>query len=126
MIIQKKSYYLTIPTIGFAIINLLLPEVLLQQINLPLNYGIAFIYAIIIPILLLYVASSSPGIIRTGFTEMGIGFLIVYAGRALHSETIRLLISPIIGDVLANLFPPALAVLGLIFIVSGQNQAFGD
>ena len=121
---SQRGAILSIPAIIFGSINLIVPNELLLILNIPINYFAAFIYAIIIPLLLFYVAAGSPGVIRTGFSFMGLGFLGVYSGRALHSSVIRSLITPIIGDVLANLLPPGIAVLGLIFIVAGQNQAF--
>ncbi|MHA1839252.1 MAG: hypothetical protein ACTSYO_04750 [Candidatus Ranarchaeia archaeon] len=120
----RRGMFLSVPAILFGAVNLILPPDVLLLVNVPVNYVAAFIYAIIIPALLFYVAAGSPGVIRTGFAFMGVGFLGVYSGRALHSSAVRLLLAPIVGDVTVNLMPPAIALIGLIFIVAGQNQAF--
>jgi hypothetical protein len=121
---KDVSWIMVIPALIFSGFNALAPVELLIALNTPINYGAVIIYAIVIPIMLLYIALQSPGIYRIGFLSMGAGFFILYAARAIHSEFVKALLTPLVGFDTIELGAPALAVFGLILVVWGSHIVF--
>ncbi|MEM2135305.1 MAG: hypothetical protein QXG44_10690 [Candidatus Jordarchaeaceae archaeon] len=84
-------------------------------IYISLNYVLAAIYAIIIPLIFFYVAWQGIGTIRKRALLLGFGFTIYYVGRVLQAALIKTYLSTLLSIVLA----PALAMIALILIYYG-------
>ncbi len=108
------------PAIAIGLVLGLVP--LDPLVRFYLSGGAGAGYALFIPILFWYLAYESGGILRRSNFLLGLGFLILFTGRAIHSARDALSAflfsgSPTIPGVLA----PGLIVIGLILIATGNE-----
>ncbi|MHA1246704.1 MAG: hypothetical protein ACTSPE_05200 [Candidatus Thorarchaeota archaeon] len=79
------------------------------------------IYALFIPLLFWYLAWQSGGILRRSNFVLGLGFLILFAGRVVHAGR-HYLASAIFGTyTIPGILAPGLIVIGLILIAVGNE-----
>lgn len=84
------------------------------------------IYAIFISLLFWYLAWKSGGVLRRSNFLLGLGFLVLFAGRAIHSAR-QYLAEYVFGTptdphyAIPGVIPPGLIVIGLIFIAMGSE-----
>jgi hypothetical protein len=102
-----------------AIIFLVLPEgIIAMGMNDPvyfaLNIIIAPAFAIVIPLIYLYVAIQSAGVIRNSSLLIAGGFLIYYLGRVLHTVFVYGASSPAV-----LILAPGIVIIGLIIMTAG-------
>jgi len=81
--------------------------------------GIA--YALFIPFLFWYLAWVSGGILRKSNFILGLGFLILFAGRVIHSGRFLLDLTGILLYGASGVLAPGLIVIGLILITAGNE-----
>jgi len=120
LILAEKwaQYGFAIPPIAIAVVYLVVPSgPLFDEMITFLNVVLAPLFAILIPLLFFYMAWRSAGILRRTNFLLGLGFLIFYAGRTMHSTAVRMIIGNLLGGVLS----PVLIFFGLIFIVVGSQ-----
>ncbi len=83
-------------------------------------------YALFIPLLFWYLAWQSGGLLRRSNFLLGLGFFILFAGRAIHSAR-NFLASYVFGTpadpryAIPGVIPPGLIVIGLILIAIGNE-----
>ena len=87
-----------------------------------LSGGFGAIYALFIPLLFWYLAYQSGGMLRRSNLFLGLGFLVLFAGRVIHAIRYPM------ADVLFNgsiaipgVIAPGLIVIGLILIAAGNE-----
>ncbi|WXG40262.1 MAG: hypothetical protein WED07_05490 [Candidatus Freyarchaeum deiterrae] len=80
-----------------------------------MNYGLAAIYAITVPLIFFYVAWQGIGTIRKRGLLLGFGFTIYYVGRVIQATLIKTYLPEVISTILA----PALAMIALVLIYYG-------
>jgi hypothetical protein len=80
-----------------------------------MNYALAALYAIMIPLIFFYVAWQGIGTIRKRGLLLGFGFTIYYVGRVIQATLIRTYLPTAFSIILA----PALAMIALILIYYG-------
>jgi hypothetical protein len=108
-----------IPAIAIGIILALVPlEDLARQ---ALSGGAGAIYALFIPLLFWYLAWQSGGILRKSNFMLGIGFMILFAGRVIHAARHALHINLILSYTISGVLAPGLIVIGLILIATGNE-----
>ncbi|MFW9918847.1 MAG: hypothetical protein ACFFED_04560 [Candidatus Thorarchaeota archaeon] len=81
--------------------------------------GIA--YALFIPLLFWYLAWVSGGVLRKSNFILGLGFLILFAGRVIHSARFALDSTGILLYGASGVMAPGLIVIGLILITAGNE-----
>jgi hypothetical protein len=87
-----------------------------------LSGGAGAIYALFIPLLFWYLAWQSGGKLRRSNLLLGLGFLILFAGRVIHS--IRYPMADVLFDnsiAIPGVIAPGLIVIGLILIATGNE-----
>ena len=108
-----------IPAIAIGVILALVPlETGVRQI---LSGGAGLVYALFIPLLFWYLAYQSGGILRKSNFMLGIGFMILFAGRVLHAGRHALHTSAILNYTITGVLAPGLIVIGLILIATGNE-----
>ncbi len=80
-------------------------------------------YALFIPLLFWYLAWVSGGILRKSNFILGLGFLILFAGRVVHSIRFSLDALGILLYGATGVLAPGLIVIGLILITAGNESA---
>jgi hypothetical protein len=80
-----------------------------------MNYALAALYAIMIPLIFFYVAWQGIGTIRKRGLLLGFGFTIYYVGRVIQATLIR----TYLPTAFSIIFAPALAMIALILIYYG-------
>ncbi|WXG43506.1 MAG: hypothetical protein WED04_05615 [Promethearchaeati archaeon SRVP18_Atabeyarchaeia-1] len=101
-----------------AIIFLILPEgVIAAGLNDPvyfaLNVVIAPAFAIVIPLIYLYVAVQSVGVIRNSSLLVGGGFLVYYLGRVLHTLFVAA------SNPAVLILAPGIVIIGILIMTAG-------
>jgi hypothetical protein len=81
------------------------------------------IYALFIPLLFWYLAWVSGGILRKSNFILGLGFLILFAGRVIHTIRFSLDALGILLYGATGVLAPGLIVIGLILITAGNEWA---
>jgi hypothetical protein len=110
-----------VPALGIGVILAIFPlDDVIRQI---ITGGAGAIYALFIPLLFWYLAWQSGGILRQSNLMLGLGFLVLFAGRLIHAgrEELALLFfggSQTIPGILA----PGLIVIALILIATGNER----
>lgn len=113
-----------IPAVAIGLILGLLP--LDPVARLALSGGAGAIYALFIPLLFWYLAWQSGGILRKSNFMLGIGFMVLFAGRVIHAGR-HFLATSVFGTVanpsytIAGVLAPGLIVIGLILIATGNE-----
>ena len=79
-----------------------------------LNYIIAPAFAIVIPLIYLYVAARSVGVIRNSSILIGGGFLVYYFGRVLHTLFVSGTANPAV-----LILAPGIMIIGLMVMTAG-------
>jgi hypothetical protein len=79
-----------------------------------LNYVIAPALAIVIPLIYLYVAVQSAGVIRNSSLFIGGGFLVYYLGRVLHTIFVYGVVNPAV-----LILAPGIVIIGLMIMTAG-------
>lgn len=85
------------------------------MIYISVNYVLAALYAIMIPLIFFWVAWQGIGTIRKRALLLGLGFTIYYVGRVIQATLIRACLPTAFSIILA----PALAMIALILIYYG-------
>jgi hypothetical protein len=85
------------------------------MIYVSVNYVLAALYAIMIPLIFFWVAWQGIGTIRKRALLLGLGFTIYYVGRVIQATLIRTYLPTAFSIILA----PALAMIALILIYYG-------
>ncbi|MEM2144286.1 MAG: hypothetical protein QW279_02920 [Candidatus Jordarchaeaceae archaeon] len=85
------------------------------MIYISVNYVLAALYAIMIPLIFFWVAWQGIGTIRKRALLLGLGFTIYYLGRVIQATLIRTYLPTAFSIILA----PALAMIALILIYYG-------
>jgi hypothetical protein len=80
-----------------------------------MNYVLAALYAIMVPLIFFWVAWQGIGTIRKRALLLGFGFTIYYVGRVIQAALIRTYLPTALSIILA----PALAMIALILIYYG-------
>nr|MDO8082708.1 hypothetical protein [Candidatus Freyarchaeota archaeon] len=80
-----------------------------------MNYVLAALYAIMVPLIFFWVAWQGIGTIRKRALLLGFGFTIYYVGRVIQATLIRTYLPTALSIILA----PALAMIALILIYYG-------
>lgn len=113
---NRQTSFMVVPLIVAIVVAVLPADLLLpQQIpRIIINNVIASIYAILIPALFFYVTWKSVGVIRKSAFLIGLGFLIFYLGRVIHSEILKPLFGLAVG-----VAAPGLVIVALILIAAG-------
>jgi hypothetical protein len=119
-IFENRFLKLGIPIVPAvcAFFFLLLPDGIIalgssSPIIFALNVIIAPLYAIVIPLIYLYVAYQSAGVIRNSSFLLAVGFLVYYGGRVLHTISVS-------GEnVLALILAPGIVIIGLMIMTAG-------
>ncbi|MBD3406389.1 MAG: hypothetical protein GF411_09785 [Candidatus Lokiarchaeota archaeon] len=108
-----------IPAILIGIILAVVPmEPLVKGI---LSGGAGAIYALFIPLLFWYLAYQSGGILRRSNFLLGLGFMVLFAGRVIHALR-HALADVIFGTyTIPGVLAPGLIVIGLILIATGNE-----
>jgi len=83
-------------------------------IYLTINYVLASLYSVFIPLLFFYVAWNSVGVIRRKALLLGIGFISYYVGRTLQAAIIK----SVLGEI-AIFIAPIIVIVALVLITSG-------
>ncbi|MCF2136169.1 MAG: hypothetical protein K9W43_02925 [Candidatus Thorarchaeota archaeon] len=79
------------------------------------------IYALFIPLLFWYLAYQSGGLLRRSNFILGLGFFVLFAGRAVHSGR-EVLATFVFGSyTIPGILAPGLIVIGLILIAIGNE-----
>ena len=78
-------------------------------------------YALFIPLLFWYLAWVSGGILRKSNFVLGTGFLVLFAGRVIHSARFLLESGGILSYEASGILAPGLVVIGLILITAGNE-----
>lgn len=108
-----------IPAVAIGVILALVPlEDLMRQ---ALSGGAGLIYALFIPLLFWYLAYQSGGILRKSNFLLGVGFMVLFAGRVLHAGRHALHINSILSYTISGVLAPGLIVIGLILIATGNE-----
>ena len=108
-----------IPAIAIGVILALVPlETGVRQI---LSGGAGAVYALFIPLLFWYLAYQSGGILRKSNFMLGIGFMVLFAGRVLHAGRHALHTGGILSYTITGVLAPGLIVIGLILIATGNE-----
>ncbi len=81
--------------------------------------GIA--YALFIPLLFWYLAYVSGGVLRKSNFILGMGFLVLFAGRVFHSVRFVLEGAGMLSYAASGILAPGLIVIGLILITAGNE-----
>lgn len=103
--------------IGFGLGFIVLEEVTRQFLTA--TFGV--IYALFIPGLFWYLAWQSGGILRRSNLLLGLGFFILFAGRAIHAAR-YILADYVFGTVtIPGVLAPGLIVIGLILVATGNE-----
>lgn len=87
-----------------------------------LSGGAGAVYALFIPLLFWYLAWQSGGKLRRSNLLLGLGFLILFAGRVIHS--IRYPMAEVLFQnsvAIPGVIAPGLIVIGLILIATGNE-----
>ncbi|TFF92145.1 hypothetical protein EU545_01820 [Candidatus Thorarchaeota archaeon] len=94
-----------------------LPDVTRQLLTA--SFGL--VYALFIPLLFWYLAWQSGGMLRRSNLLLGLGFFILFAGRAVHAA--RYILSDyVFGSItIPGVLAPGLIVIGLILIATGNE-----
>ncbi len=79
------------------------------------------VYALFIPFLFFYLSWQSGGILRRSNFILGLGFLILFAGRVIHSIRFMLETTLILNYSISGVLAPGLIVIGLILIATGNE-----
>ncbi|TFF92297.1 hypothetical protein EU545_01385 [Candidatus Thorarchaeota archaeon] len=112
--------------IGFAVPAILIGVILAA---VPLDYwtrtalagGAGFFYALFIPGLFWYLAYVSGGLLRRSNFMLGLGFMVLFAGRVVHSGR-HYLADMIFGSyTIPGVLAPGLIVIALILIAVGNE-----
>ena len=113
-----------IPAVAIGIILAVVPlDTLARQ---ALSGGAGAIYALFIPLLFWYLAWQSGGILRKSNFMLGIGFMVLFAGRVIHAAR-HFLATSVFGTALdpsytiAGVLAPGLIVIGFILIATGNE-----
>ena len=113
--------------IGFAVpailIGIVLALVPLDPFaRLALSGGAGAIYALFIPLLFWYLAWQSGGILRRSNFMLGLGFMVLFAGRVVHAGREALANVVFSGSyTILGILAPGLIVIGLILIATGNE-----
>jgi uncharacterized membrane protein len=108
-----------IPAIAIGIVLAVVPlDDLPRQL---LSGGAGLVYALFIPLLFWYLAYQSGGILRKSNFMLGIGFLVLFAGRVLHAARHFLNNGAILSYTISGVLAPGLIVIGLILIATGNE-----
>ena len=110
--------------IGFAVpaIIIAVALVLIPGEGTTLAVGIAGIaYALFIPLLFWYLAYVSGGVLRRSNFILGTGFLVLFAGRVIHSARFALEAAGMLSYAASGIIAPGLIVIGLILITAGNE-----
>ena len=102
-----------------AVIFLVLPESIIaaglsDPVYFTLNIIIAPAFAIVIPLIYIYVAVQSVGVIRNSSLLIGGGFLIYYLGRVMHTIFVNGAINPAV-----LMLAPGIVIIGLMIMTAG-------
>ncbi len=79
------------------------------------------VYALFIPFLFWYLAYQSGGILRRSNFVLGLGFLVLFAGRVVHAGRFWLQANVFGTLTVPGILAPGLIVIGLIFIAIGNE-----
>ncbi|MHA2425676.1 MAG: hypothetical protein ACXAEF_12875 [Candidatus Thorarchaeota archaeon] len=79
------------------------------------------VYALFIPFLFWYLAYVSGGVLRKSNFILGLGFLVLFAGRVLHSGRFALDLAQLLSYEASGVLAPGLIVIGLILITAGNE-----
>ncbi len=82
---------------------------------------VGIVYALFIPVLFWYLAWVSGGILRKSNFVLGSGFLVLFAGRVIHSLRFILEGAGILSYEASGILAPGLVVIGLILITAGNE-----
>jgi uncharacterized membrane protein len=121
MIIGKRwaEIAFAIPAITIGVILALVPlEDLARQ---ALSGGAGAIYALFIPLLFWYLAWQSGGILRKSNFMLGMGFMVLFAGRVIHAARHFLELNALLSYTYSGVLAPGLIVIGLILIATGNE-----
>lgn len=81
----------------------------------------ALFYALFIPLLFWYLAWVSGGVLRKSNFVLGLGFLVLFAGRVVHSARFALESAGMLSYAASGVLAPGLIVIGLILITAGNE-----
>ncbi len=79
------------------------------------------IYALFIPLLFWYLAYQSGGLLRRSNFLLGLGFLVLFAGRVIHSLRFAADAAGVLGYTVIGVLAPGLIVIGLVLIATGSE-----
>lgn len=119
MIIGKRwaEIGFAVPAIAIGIVLAVLPSEMTALVVAIGGGG----YALFIPLLFWYLAYQSGGVLRKSNFILGLGFFILFTGRALHSGRVLLDVLGILSYVVTGILAPGLIVIGLILIATGNE-----
>jgi hypothetical protein len=86
-----------------------------------LSGGAGAIYALFIPLLFWYLAYQSGGMLRKSNFLLGLGFMILFAGRVIHAARHWLADVIFATYTIPGVLAPGLIVIGLILIATGNE-----
>ncbi len=78
-------------------------------------------YALFIPFLFWYLSWVSGGVLRKSNFILGLGFLVLFAGRVIHSARFAMDMTGILLYGASGVLAPGLIVIGLILITAGNE-----
>ncbi|NHJ13895.1 MAG: hypothetical protein EAX95_09460 [Candidatus Thorarchaeota archaeon] len=122
MIIGKRwaEIAFAVPAVLIGVVLALVPlEDFMRQ---ALSGGAGVVYALFIPLLFWYLAWQSGGILRRSNFLLGLGFMILFAGRVIHAGRHALATVVFAGSyTIPGVLAPGLIVIGLILIATGNE-----
>ena len=88
--------------------------------DLPVLIG-GIAYALFIPFLFWYLAWQSGGVLRRSNFILGLGFLVLFAGRVIHSARVTLDTAGVLSLGAGGVLAPGLIIIALILITAGNE-----
>lgn len=108
-----------VPAFAIAVILALVP--LDPTVRIGLSGGAGAIYALFIPLLFWYLAWQSGGLLRRSNFLLGLGFMVLFAGRVISAGR-HFLAQAVFGSyTIPGILSPGLIVIGLILIAVGNE-----
>ncbi len=106
-----------VPAVVIGVLLVIIPG---DITNIIVTIG-GVVYALFIPFLFWYLAWVSGGVLRKSNFILGLGFLILFAGRVFHSARFALDATGILLYGATGVLAPGLIVIGLILITAGNE-----